>query len=132
MSELLLDTCALIWTGLGVPISSAALREIATRQLHVSPISALEIGILVRRNRLMVNGPAKLWFATLSHRLNAKLPAITTDLLIASTELPGDPPNDPFDRIIIATAAAQGLRIVTRDRLILDYARQHGVASIAC
>jgi PIN domain nuclease of toxin-antitoxin system len=132
VSDLLLDTCAVIWTGLGIPISPAALGEIATRQLHVSPISALEIGILVRRNRLMVNGPAKLWFATLSHRLNATLPPLTTDLLIASTELPGDPPNDPFDRIVIATALAQGLRIVTRDKLILAYARQHNIASLAC
>ena len=36
--------------------------------------------------------------------------------------LPGSPPADPADRMLIATARRRGLTLVTADRRILDYA----------
>jgi PIN domain nuclease of toxin-antitoxin system len=62
--------------------------------------------------------------------------AVPTDLgieiLADSCALPGKPPNDPADRIIIATARESDMTIVTRDRLILDYARAGHVRAMAC
>ena len=48
-----------------------------------------------------------------------------------STFLPGNPPNDPADRITIATARAGGMAVVTRDLKILDYAAG-GVEPLGC
>jgi PIN domain nuclease of toxin-antitoxin system len=57
---------------------------------------------------------------------------MSTDILIASSFLPGAPPNDPADRIIAATAREHGYALVTRDRALLDYAEQGHIQSIVC
>ena len=53
-------------------------------------------------------------------------------VLVASTTLPGTPPNDPADRIIIATARAFGYVLATRDAKILEYGAQGHVRVVAC
>ena len=53
-------------------------------------------------------------------------------MLIASSYLPGKPPNDPADRILIATACELGATLITRDRVLLDYGRQGHVAVVGC
>jgi len=60
------------------------------------------------------------------------LAGMPPDLLIESSYLPGSPPRDPADRIIIATARAYGMSIVTRDRVILGYSEAGFVRTIAC
>ena len=117
---------------LGEPISAEARDAIEAQPLHVSAISALEIAMLSQRNRLMTDAPIKLWFATLMRRLSARLVGLDTDSLIESAQLPGDPPRDPFDRIVIAAAVGQRLRLVTRDRLILAYCQRRGIPSLGC
>ncbi len=57
---------------------------------------------------------------------------LTADILIDSSLLPTPIHGDPADRIIIATARALDLTIVTRDRLILDYAADGHVRALAC
>lgn len=53
-------------------------------------------------------------------------------LLIASTQLPGLPPNDPADRIIAATAREAGLRVMTRDGKLLAYGEAGNLDTIVC
>jgi PIN domain nuclease of toxin-antitoxin system len=60
------------------------------------------------------------------------LTELTPEVLISSSYLPGSPPRDPADRIIAATARVQGYRLVTRDRLLLDYAEAGHVEALAC
>jgi PIN domain nuclease of toxin-antitoxin system len=50
-------------------------------------------------------------------RLTQLLPSIAID----SVRLPGEPPADPADRIIIASARHQGVPVLTADRVILRY-----------
>lgn len=88
--------------------------------------------MLAQRNKLMLEAPTRLWFATLVRRLAAKVEPLEPDLLIESAELMGDAPRDPFDRIVITTARRLGLKVVTRDRLILAYCERAGVAALAC
>jgi PIN domain nuclease of toxin-antitoxin system len=42
-------------------------------------------------------------------------------IAVLATQLPGEPPTDLADRLIIATALDQGGPLVTPDRRILDY-----------
>lgn len=53
-------------------------------------------------------------------------------VLVASTALPGTPPEDPADRIIIATARAFGYVLVTRDAKVLKYGSDGHVRAIEC
>jgi PIN domain nuclease of toxin-antitoxin system len=57
---------------------------------------------------------------------------LSPDILIASSFLPGEPPRDPADRILLATARELGATLITRDRLLLKYGENGGVSTIAC
>ncbi len=129
---LLLDTCALIWMGQGTELGAEAQDAIVERDLFVSPISAWEIANLVRKNRLSLTSPVTSWVRKVVDVSEAVVPQLTIDLLVESCSLPGTPPNDPADRIIIATARDAGLAIVTRDRAILAYAKAGHVRAMEC
>ena len=98
----------------------------------LSAIGALEIGILVRRNRMVISDPGAAWFDTLAHRLNARLPALPPAPLFVSTQRGSEAPTDPFDSIMIATARANGLTLLTRDSAILACCNVHAQAHMRC
>lgn len=132
MSDLLLDTCALLWIASGIEMTPQSREAVGSRGLHVSPISAWEIANLVRKNRIAFTSPVAGWFRQTTNRMVAATPELTPEILIDSCALPGSPPDDPADRIIIATAREADLTIVTRDRSILDYSRTGHVRALAC
>lgn len=133
MSDLLLDTCAVLWVTQGVEIKPEARKAISDAStLHVSPITAWEIANLVRKNRIALTMPAARWFRAAIEKLDADTPDLTIDVLTQSCDLPGSPPTDPADRIIIATARETSLEIVTRDAAILAYSRAGHVRSREC
>lgn len=136
-SELLLDTCAMIWLSLQSKMSPQAVTAIDDaadqgQPLRLSLITAWELGLLQKSGRApMTRSPHAIFQAFVS------LPGIqaqplTADILIDLSLLPGELHGDPADRIIIATARALDLTIVTRDRHILDYASRGHVRAIAC
>lgn len=132
MSDLLLDTCALLWLANGTEMTKASREAVATRDLHVSPISAWEIANLVRKSRIAFTSPVANWFRQTTSKMGAATPQLTVEILTNSCGLPGEPPDDPADRIIIATARENDMTVVTRDRLILDYSRAGHVRALAC
>jgi PIN domain nuclease of toxin-antitoxin system len=132
MNDLLLDTCAVLWVAQGIKISAEARRAVAEKDLHVSPISAWEIANLVRKNRVAIALPVKTWFRRTVDEMQATMPDLSVEILADSCELPGTPPEDPADRIIIATAREANMIIVTRDRQILAYSRTGHVRTLEC
>ncbi len=137
MTELLLDTCAVIWTGNDDPIDADATAMINSNhreggRTYVSLFSAWELGLLVSRARLRLERPVASWFEDYVTKGRITLAEAPPQTLIASSFLPGEPPADPADRIIIATAREMNLCIVTRDRLILDYASAGHVRALRC
>jgi PIN domain nuclease of toxin-antitoxin system len=140
MSEtdpLLLDTHAAVWITEGLPLASAATEamDAAYRSgstIFVSAISAWEVGLLVARNRIGLSARPERWFQKVLAIPGVKLAELTPDILIESSFLPGDPPRDPADRIIIATAREIGATLVTRDRLILKYGENGQITTLAC
>jgi PIN domain nuclease of toxin-antitoxin system len=132
MSDLLLDTCALLWLADGAEMTKASREAVANRNLHVSPISAWEIANLVRKSRIAITLPVASWFRQTTGKMAATTPQLTVEILANSCGLPGTPPDDPADRIIIATARETDMTVVTRDRLILDYSRTGHVRALAC
>ncbi len=137
MRDLLLDTCAVIWSGLAEPLAPEAMQAIDAchregRMVQCSPFTAWELGALVARNRLLLTQSPAKWFHQFVRAGGVKLAELSVDILAGSSFLPGTPPRDPADRIIIATAREYGLCIVTRDRAILEYAHQGHVMALRC
>lgn len=132
MSDLLLDTCAVLWLAQGAEITPASRAAVANRSLNVSPISAWEIANLVRKGRIAATLPVANWFHQCIEKMSARLPPLSVEILTGSCSLPGSPPEDPADRIIIATARQADMTVVTRDRKILDYSRAGHVRSLVC
>ena len=119
----LLDTCALIWLVNGdSQLSPQAIRLCADpeNQLFVSAASAWEIALKAAGRKLSLPLPAEAWWRrSLDHHELEELP-ITSRIAIAAATLEAIH-NDPFDRVVIATAAEHGLRILTPDRVISRY-----------
>jgi PIN domain nuclease of toxin-antitoxin system len=137
VSPLLLDTCAAIWLAEDEPIAApaaAALDEAARSgtTVFVSPMSAWELGLLVARGRITLSMAPDAWFRRLLSVPGVGLAGLPSETLIASSFLPGEPPRDPVDRILAATARAAGYQLVTRDRVLLDYAEQGHLTALAC
>lgn len=136
MSAILLDTCAILWLIQGDRLKDAALRTIAGAErengMFVSPFSAWEIAVLVRKRRLMLSMDPESWFEAALKLAGIKLAPLPPRTLIASSSLPGTPPNDPADRIILATARAENLMLVTRDGGMLAYAEHGHVRAMGC
>jgi PIN domain nuclease of toxin-antitoxin system len=136
-APLLLDTCALIWIAEDALLSDPATQALNTshrsgQPIYVSPISAWEIGILISRGRLACLIKPELWFRRLLGMPGLRLASMSTDLLITSSFLPGIPPRDPADRIIAATVREFGYTLMTRDRVLLDYADQGHMQALIC
>jgi PIN domain nuclease of toxin-antitoxin system len=134
---MLLDTCAVIWFAEDqhlAPTAYEALDEAFETQtpVYVSPITAWEIGLLTVRGRIALPAAPQLWFRRVVEVPGMALADLSADLLIASSFLPGRPPNDPADRILAATARELGYMLVTRDRPLLHYSEQGYIRALAC
>lgn len=134
---MLLDTCAAIWLAEDMPLAGDALEAIdAAAQggtpVYVSPMTAWEIGMLNARGRLALSILPEDWFRALLEVPGVMLAELSPKILVASSFLPGEPPRDPTDRIIAATARALRLQLITRDRLLLAYAAEGHLQALAC
>jgi PIN domain nuclease of toxin-antitoxin system len=136
-AALLLDTCAAIWLAEDDGFAPAGRDALAVAAqeglaLYLSPITAWEIGLLLARGRLALPIDPKLWFDRLLNAPQVRLAELSPTILIDSSLLPGEPPRDPADRIMAATARAFGYRLLTRDRILLDYAARGHLDALAC
>lgn len=134
---LLLDTCALIWVVTNTSLASPAVEALATADdagaiTYISPVSAWEIGLLVAHGKLQFLITPQRWFQTALAAHNVRLASASPELLIESSFLPGKPPRDPADRIIVATARDLGCKLLTRDRKLLDYGSQGFISVVEC
>jgi PIN domain nuclease of toxin-antitoxin system len=137
MQPLLWDTCAAIWIYEKARLSQAALEAMGAAYRegvpsYISPITAWEVGVLTSYGRLQLLIRPERWFSNLFEVPGVRLAEMSSDLLIASSYLPGKPPKDPTDRIIAATARELGATLITRDRTLLNYGAQGHVAVLEC
>ena len=120
---ILLDTCVLLWlTSDQDKFSAKAIETIKKNAdaLFVSSITAFEIAIKCRNGQLALKFPVLEWFseALISHGI--KEIEVTGSIAISSVLLP-PLHNDPCDRIIVATAQMNALKILTCDEHIKQY-----------
>lgn len=119
----ILDTCTLLWVVSGHSQLSSKAKELIAHNagaLYVSSISALEVGIKHRRKKLRLPLPPEEWFdlALALHGI-FEIP-VSWRVAVRASTLPMHH-NDPFDRLIIATAQLTEAILLTPDQIIPKY-----------
>ena len=118
---ILLDTHVVVWAAddskrLSRDAASAIRRARRGEGLAVSGITLWELAQLVAWGRVQVFGSVETSVRALIEDMTV-LP-ITPEIAALATQFPDDYPRDPADRLIGATARAEGMTLVTRDERI--------------
>jgi PIN domain nuclease of toxin-antitoxin system len=116
----LLDTHVLLWWMEDAPRLHSGVRDLITHPDHdivVSAASIWEAAIKRAIGKLRFDTPALLQAL---RRGRVRVLPITAEHALAAGNLPRHH-DDPFDRMLIAQAAAEGLSIVTHDRRLQQY-----------
>ena len=118
----LLDTCALIWLGMGGgDLSANARRRISVASsLHYSSISAWELARLQKEGKVVIPNDPDGFIADLTEQYGMSAIPPVDEIMLRAADLP-DFHKDPADRIIIATALVRDLTIVTGDGKFSQY-----------
>lgn len=122
---MVLDTHIWFWWVQDEPRLSAEQRRLIAANestgLGVSVMSCWEIALLIAKKRLTLSDPIDVWMNQALRYPGIRLLALTAEIAVASTCLPGEFHPDPADRIIVATARAHNCSLVTVDSRILRY-----------
>ncbi len=124
---IVLDTHALIWWVNGDHGRFSAEAEAAIADaggnggLLVSAISAWEVSMLVRQERLELSMDLSTWLAAVGEIASLRFVPVSVEIAVKAGELPGNFHEDPADRIIVATARKYAVPIVTADEKIHNY-----------
>ncbi len=125
---MLLDTHAWIWAAadesgkLGPKTRRVIARAAAASTLLVTTASVFEITALATAGRLRLNQSAEKWIRDSVFRGGLRVIGIDVDIAIDAGVIPSSALADPIDRMLVASARAYDVPLVTRDRQILDYA----------
>lgn len=116
----LLDTSTLIWALVSPEkLSAKARKALSTGPLVLSVVSYWEVVIKSQKGLLKIADPVN-WWSRATEILGGEILAIRTAHISVLAGLP-DIHKDPFDRMLVAQAAANGMAVITSDELFGQY-----------
>ena len=133
--KLVLDTHIWVWLMLGDDSLTGSLRQDIEQSansgdLLVPAISVWEVAMLENKGRLIFKTSASQWVKQALISPGLRLAPLTPEIAVESCHLPGAFHGDPADRMIVATARLEEAILVTRDKKILNYAKQGHVNTL--
>ena len=120
---ILLDTPVLAWLvsdpeRLSRSAASAIRRARTSDGMAISDISVWELALLFARGTLHAHGTVEYAVQTIVSRSAVSVLPITVEIAAIAAQSPANFPKDPADRLIAATARAEGMALITRDERI--------------
>lgn len=120
---ILLDTHVLVWLAveprrLSRPAVSAIRRATAADGIAIASITLWELAFLFARGRLRTHGTIEASVQRLLDATRVVVREITPVIAALAMHFPDDFSGDPADRLIAATARAEGLSLATADERI--------------
>ena len=120
---ILLDTCSLLWLDSNREAFSPETLDLLNRYsdaMAVSPVSFMEIGIKAKKGRLELPVVLDKWSDEICSQYSLTVLPVTRAIAVYAAGLP-EIHRDPFDRIIIATAALNNMKVLTADKTFTEY-----------
>jgi PIN domain nuclease of toxin-antitoxin system len=104
--------------------------EAKAESLLVSDISFWEVANKSGKGKLSLSIDPVIWLGKAGGAPGVSYLEVERAALIQSTRLRGEPPSDPVDRILLATAQLNSASLVTCDVQMIDYARRESGVSV--
>jgi PIN domain nuclease of toxin-antitoxin system len=125
---ILIDTHVLAWVvadpeRLSRPAASAIRRARISDGLAISSITVWELALLFARGALRSQTTVENAVQNLLTRSGVVIMPITAEVAAIATQFSDDYPKDPADRLIGATALAEGMALVTKDERMQQHYR---------
>jgi PIN domain nuclease of toxin-antitoxin system len=119
---IVLDTSALLYWTLDPDQLSANAKKVIEQadQILISSISVWEIGLKVKRKKLVIPLPISEYADRLQRLTSLEILPVDVRTWLDNLDLPWEH-RDPADRTIVALATRFGCALVTSDRVMADF-----------
>lgn len=120
---IILDTHAWIWWITESENLSVQATEAINKAdiIGIAAISCWELAMLVAKNRIGLSMDVQIWINLALQHPKIQLLALTPEIAVLSTRLPGNFHGDPADRLIVASSLVHKAQLISKDDKIKQW-----------